>query len=298
MTRKENNIVLFSITLCWAASYVFIKSLPPDLSSYAYLTLTTGTASVVLVIVFAKQLKKLNLRILGQGFLMSLLMTGNLLAEKAGIDQLPSSNASFISSLNILFVPLLLLMLHRYPTRNNMLGIPIILFGLALTSGFELRGFLNTGTFYMIVACLFMAVYTISADYFTKSTDPLLLGVTQMCFTAIIGFLLWLMEEPQTFASIEYTRELLSSVFILAFFAKAYAYIMLMYSQRYTSPVSVTIIASTEPIVTLILALLIPASFGAKEVFHLESLLGAMFIMAGAIVAGTNFLDKRKEQAA
>ena len=83
------------------------------------------------------------------------------------------------------------------------------------------------------------------------------------------------------------------------FFAKAYAYIiMLMYSQRYTSPVSVTIIASTEPIVTLILALLIPASFGAKEVFHLESLLGAMFIMAGAIVAGTNFLDKRKEQAA
>ena len=290
MTRNENNIVLFSITLCWAASYVFIKSLPPDLSSYAYLTLTTGTASVVLVIVFAKQLKKLNLRILGQGFLMSLLM--------AGIDQLPSSNASFISSLNILFVPLLLLMLHRYPTRNNMLGIPIILFGLALTSGFELRGFLNTGTFYMIVACLFMAVYTISADYFTKSTDPLLLGVTQMCFTAIIGFLLWLIEEPQTFASIEYTRELLSSVFILAFFAKAYAYIMLMYSQRYTSPVSVTIIASTEPIVTLLLALLIPASFGAKEVFHLESLLGAMFIMAGAIVAGTNFLDKRKEQAA
>ena len=110
--------------------------------------------------------------------------------------------------------------------------------------------------------------------------------------------LLWLIEEPQTFASIEYTRELLSSVFILAFFAKAYAYIMLMYSQRYTSPVSVTIIASTEPIVTLLLALLIPASFGAKEVFHLESLLGAMFIMAGAIVAGTNFLDKRKEQAA
>ena len=66
-----------------------------------------------------------------------------------------------------------------------MLGIPIILFGLALTSGFELRGFLNTGTFYMIVACLFMAVYTISADYFTKSTDPLLLGVTQMCLSLI-----------------------------------------------------------------------------------------------------------------
>ena len=117
----------------------------------------------------------------------------------------------------------------------------------------------------MIVACLFMAVYTISADYFTKSTDPLLLGVTQMCFYSNHRILLWLMEEPQTFASIEYTRELLSSVFILAFFAKAYAYIMLMYSQRYTSPVSVTIIASTEPIVTLILALLIPASFGAKR---------------------------------
>ena len=33
---------------------------------------------------------------------------------------------------------------------------------------------------------------------------------------------------------------------MLAFFAKAYAYIMLMYSQKYASPISVTVIASTE----------------------------------------------------
>ena len=48
MTKTENNILLFSITLCWAASYIFIKNLPEAFSSYAYLTLTCGMAAVIM----------------------------------------------------------------------------------------------------------------------------------------------------------------------------------------------------------------------------------------------------------
>ncbi|MDE6421549.1 MAG: EamA family transporter, partial [Lachnospiraceae bacterium] len=98
MTKKENNIVLFSITLCWAASYIFIKSLPEDLSSYAYLTLTTGIAAIIMSIVFFKRLKEIKKATLWKGFFLALLMCGNLLAEKAGISLLPSSTASFIAS--------------------------------------------------------------------------------------------------------------------------------------------------------------------------------------------------------
>lgn len=293
MTGKENNIVLFSITLCWASSYVFIKSLPPDMSSFAYLTLTTGIASLVLFVVFFGKIRQFNIPTLKQGFILSLMMAGNLLAEKAGIDQLPSSNASFISSLNILFVPLILLFFHTKPTKNNVAGIVVILFGLALTSGFQISGFLSMGTVYMVIACLFMAAYTIIADRYTKGTDPLLLGISQIWFTALIGFILWTIEEPRTFTTLVYTRQMMSSIFMLAFFAKAYAYIMLMYSQRYTNPVSVTIIASLEPVVTLLLALVIPDSFGRTEIFRIESLSGALLIALGAIVAGTSFLERR-----
>ena len=296
MTQKENNIVLFSITLCWASSYIFIKDLPENLSSYAYLTLTTGIAAILLLAIFFKRLHKIDGSTILRSFILALLMTGDLLAEKAGLATLPSSNASFIASLNILFVPVLLLLFHQKPSRNNVAGMMIILLGLLITSNFHLDGFYNSGTLYMLAGCVFMAFYTILASEFTKKSDPLSIGILQIVFTAVIGFGLWFLEEPRTFATLTYSRQMLSSIFILAFFTKAYAYIMLMYSEQYASAFRVTVIASTEPVVTLGLALMIPNAFGQTESFQPRALVGAVCIAVGAVVAGTDFLSHRQKK--
>lgn len=290
MTRIENNILLFSITLCWAASYVFIKSLPPDLSAFAYLTVTTGIAAVILSIVFWGRLKQIHLSTIKASLVLSALLTVNLLAEKQGIALLPASNASFLAALTILVVPLLMLLLHKKPSKANLLGALIIVGGLILTNRFSLSAFMSTGTAYMLFACLASAVYIIAADRITKQENPFLIGVCQMIFTALFGFILWLFENPATFASVTYTRELLSTVFILAFFTKAYAYIILMFSQKYANPMSVTIIAATEPVVTLFLAVLIPVAYGASEALSAFSLIGALIIAFGAVVASGSFV--------
>jgi len=294
VTKTETNILLFSITLCWASSYIFIKSLPPELSSFAYLTLTTGIAAVILTIVFWRQMKQVKLSTVKSSFFLSILLTISLLVEKQGISLLPASNASFLAALTILIVPFLMLLLRRKPTINNIAGAAIIMIGLFLTSRFVLSAFINKGSLFMLIGCLCSSVYIISADRFTKQESPLLIGVVQMIFTALFGFVLWLIEEPTTFMSVNYTKELLSSIFILAFFTKAYAYIILMFSQKYSNPISVTIISSTEPVVTLMLAILIPAAFGAKESLNIFSLLGALAIALGAVVAGSSFIKAKK----
>jgi len=295
MTKTENNILLFSVTLCWAASYIFIKSLPPGLSSFAYLTLTTGIAAVILVVIFWKRLKEVKFSTIKRSAILSVLLTVNLLAERQGIVLLPASNASFLSALTILIVPCMLLFLRKKPTINNMTGAAIIVVGLCLTNRFALSAFIDTGTLFMMLGCITSAVYIISADRFTKQENPLLIGVVQMIITALTGFILWTFETPTTFFSVDYTRELLSSIFILAFFTKAYAYIVLMFSQKYADPMSVTIIASTEPVVTLTLAVLIPAAYGAGEAFNIFSLLGALTIALGAVVAGSGLIKIRKK---
>lgn len=163
--------------------------------------------------------------------------------------------------------------------------------GIIITSGFSLSSIFSTGALFMLLSAVTASLYTIAADKIAKEEDPLLLSVLQMWETAIMGFVIWRIEEPRTFAAIEYTNEMLSSVFILAFFGKAYAYAALMYSQKYSDPISVTIIASTEPIVTLILAVLIPTAF--EESFTSSSVSGAAVIMAGAIISGTDFLSRK-----
>lgn len=292
MTKKESNILLFSITLCWASSYIFIKDLPEDLSSYAYLTLTSGLAGLILLVIFHRSLKKINRKTVLHGLILSGLLAGNMLLEKKGLEYIPSSTASFLASLNIMIVPLILLLFRRFPTRNNLAGIFIILTGLHVSNGFSLTGSSAAGTMCMLGACALMSIYTVAASGFTRKSDPLLLSVLQICFSAGIGFILWLLEDPATFAHITWSKRMLSSIFILAFFSKAYAYIMLMYAEKYADPISVTVIAATEPIVTLTLALMIPNMQGETETFSVRALAGAVVIAMGAIVAGTDFLSR------
>lgn len=291
MTRAESNIVLFSITLCWASSYLFVKNLPPDLSPFAYMTMTSGLAFIILAIVFFARLRDLKGRVLWRSAILAAIVCFNLVFERLGVSRIPASTASFVASLTIVFVPLFLLLLKQRPTKNNVLGIPFILAGLVLTSGVQRGVPLELGVLYMVAACIFMAIYVIVVDGFTKNDDPLLLGIGQMLWVAVIAYLLWLVEEPRTFFALTYTNEMLASIFLLAFFARAYAYIMLMYGQRYANPISVTVIASTEPVVTMVLALLIPDTFGQTESFTFAKLVGGVLIVIGAICAGTDFLD-------
>ena len=291
MSRTENNILLFSITLCWAASYVFIKSLPSDLSTYAYLTMTCGIAAALLTVVFFKKIKTVRLLTLGRSVILAGLLLLNLIFDKMGIDRLASSAASVLASSSILIVPVVMIIMRKMPTKNNLLGAVVIMTGIVITSGFKAENIFSLGALFMLLSAAVTSVYTIAADRITKEEDPLLLSVLQMWVTAVMGFVMWFIEEPTTFASLEYTNEMLSSVFILAFFGKAYAYVALMYSQKYSDPINVTIIASTEPIVTLVLAVLIPTAF--EEHFTVAAVFGAAVIMVGAIISGTDFLSRK-----
>ena len=73
MTKKETIIVLFSITLCWSSSYIFIKDLSSAFSAYAYLTLTSGFAGIGLALAFRHLIKKLDKKTILYGSVLALL---------------------------------------------------------------------------------------------------------------------------------------------------------------------------------------------------------------------------------
>lgn len=294
MTKTENNILLISITLCWASSYIFMKNLPANLSSYAYLALTCGIAALLMTLIFGKQLRKLQKSTWIKGGILSIILSASLLTEKKGISLLAPSNASFLAALTIVIVPILMLFFRQKPRKNFVLGAGFIVLGLCFSTGFTIRGFYSAGSFYMLASCICSAVYTIAVDRYAKEEEPLLICIVQMIFSAATGFIFWYAEDPKTFFGIDYTRELLSNLFILAFFAKAYAYIVLMFSQKYTDAVSVTVIAATEPVITLVLSVLLPASYGGGQGVSASCVAGAAAITVGAVIAGLP-LPERKQ---
>ena len=293
MTKKESIIILFSITLCWSSTYVFIKDIPQTFSVYAYLALTSGVAGIILAFVMRRKLALLNRVSLRQGLILGALITASNMFEKLGLDRIPASSASVYASMGIIIVPLILILKKEYPSRNNMVGILIILVGI-LTSNWGNAGTASLlGGLYILASAASMSVYTVLATEYTKETDPSLLTVLQMLVSAVFGFVLWMVTDAGSLFTIEWSETTLSFIFLIAFFSKCYAYMMLMYADKYADAVSVTIVASTEPVVTLLAAVLLPASLGGVERFSAKAVAGALVISLGAIVAGTDFLSKK-----
>ena len=297
MTKKESIIILFSITLCWSSAYIFIKDIPAEFSIYSYLTLTSGVAGLILLFLMRKQLKRIDRMTFIRGLILALLIMGNMIFEKFGLDNLSASAVSTIASMNIVIVPIILVFLKQFPSRNQTAGIAIILCGIIISNHIALTGSNSAnlrGTIFVLLSCVMMSLYTVLAADYTKKSDPLILTMLQMCLTAVFGLILWLITDPSSITSINWSGEVISYILIIAFFSKCYAYLMLMLAEKYADALSVTIVASMDPVVTLLMAIVIPDTVGSTETFSARSLLGALIIAIGAIVAGTNFLNKKK----
>ena len=295
MTKKESIFILFSITLCWSSSYIFIKDIPQSFSVYAYLALTSGVAGIILALVMRRKFRLLNKVSLRQGLILGVLITLSNMFEKLGLDQIPASSASVYASMGIIIVPLILLFKKQYPSRNNIAGIAVILIGIFVSNWGTMGGAGLLGALYILGSATAMSMYTVLATEYTKETDPSLLTVLQMIVSAVAGFGLWMATDAGSLFTIEWSQVTLSYIFLIAFFSKCYAYLMLMYADKYADAVSVTIVASTEPVVTLVAAVLLPESMGGVEQFSAKSVGGALIISLGAIIAGTNFLSKKEK---
>lgn len=293
MTKKESIFILFSITLCWSSTYVFIKDIPQEFSVYAYLALTSGVAGIILALVLRRKLALLNRVSLRQGLILGALITASNMFEKLGLDHIPASSASVYASMGIIIVPLIMILKKQYPTRNNWAGILIILIGIFTSNWGNMGGAGLLGALYILGSAASMSVYTVLATEYTKETDPSLLTVLQMLVSAVFGFALWMATDAGSLFTIEWSETTLSFIFLIAFFSKCYAYLMLMYADKYADPLSVTVVASTEPVVTLLAAVLLPEALGGVEQFSTKAVAGAVIISLGAIVAGTNFLSRK-----
>lgn len=295
MRKFENNILIFSVMLCWASAYVFIKGLPEELSDFGYLALMNSMAALLLMALFWQRLPSVNKQILFHSLILAGLMTLVLLFEKEGVERLAPASASMLTSLDIVIVPVFMIFLRKFPTRQQVIGIVFILAGVLITNGVSADGFPLAGTLFMLGDCVCMSLYTVVSNRFCQKDDPLLLAVVQLAFMGLIGMIAWNIESPGMIFRLQYTRSFLSSLFVLAIFTKAYAYIMLMYGEKYGDPVDVVLIFALEPVVTLFLSLLIPESFGGvEETFSMTALIGAIIIVIGSCIANLDWQEIRE----
>lgn len=277
MKPLKADLLLLLVTMCWGSSYLFMKNGLDSVSVFNLIALRFGLAFLLSAAVFRKRLRTLDAVTLKFGAMLGVTLFAVFAAIMFGLQGTSTSNAAFLVSLTVIFVPLLsaLLFKERIPPRVAA-GVVLAIAGIGLLT-LSSRLTLNPGDLICILAALLYAVYIIGTGAAAKKVDTLNLGVLQLGFAGGTGLLFsFLFETPH----LPHTQSGWLSVLVLSLVCSAFGFITQPVAQKYTTPSHTGLIFSLEPVFA--------AVFGywfASEVLPLRGYLGAALVMLGVLIS-------------
>ena len=297
MNKKMATLLGVLVNAAWGSSFILMKNVAADVPALGFLALRFGMAGVILALVFWKQLRKLTKKTVLQSFVLGAMLSGYMIFQVVGLRDTSASNSAFITSLSVLVVPFMsAFLLKKMPTKSNWTGVLLAIVGLVLVTGiYQGAGALVWGDLLTFFCAVCVAAHIIVADKFLKDSDPVLLGVGQILAAFIISIVAWTIQTPASFATVNYTGTLITSVVLTAVFCTSFAFTGQIVVQKYLSPARVAVIFTLEPVFAYLYALVIPGPEGLTEPLTWAKVLGCLLIVGGMIVSESGLLNRKKE---
>ncbi|MFD2870141.1 DMT family transporter [Kurthia populi] len=275
--QMRGDLIMVVVTLFWGASYLFIKMGLGSIEPSNLLALRFGIAFILAAVVFYKRMRKTTWLMLKHAFLLGTLLFASLIVVTIGVKSTSASNAGFLFSLAVVFVPLLLALFYKKrPERHVLFGVVLSFIGICLmtmTHGFGIR----MGDLFIIIGALLYALYILVTDRVATQSDALALGIWQLAFTALWGLVIaFLFETPK----LPETSTAWVAVLALGILCSACGFIGQTVAQQYTTPLRTGLIFSLEPVFTIAFSFIF-----LHEVLTMQGYIGAAFMLIGVMTA-------------
>ncbi|MER2106788.1 MAG: DMT family transporter [Solibacillus sp.] len=277
MSSKKANFLLVLVTVAWGASYLFTKTAVAELAPFTLIAYRFLLAFFITALVFWKRINKTNIQTLVASSILGFLMAVVCILFGYALRITEASVAGFLIATTVIIVPMLMVVItHKLPTRQVVIGGGVTVIGLAL---FSLNGAIaiSVGMVLCLVTAFLYAVHIITNNYYSQKVDGLQLGVYQLFFTGFFSLLGAVINEP---LQLPVSAKGWSSLFMLAIFCSAFAIIVQSIAQKYTTAISTGFIFSLEPIFAALFAFAF-----LNERMNTQEWIGAVFIFAGVLAA-------------
>lgn len=295
MNRLSANISLYIITFFAAVQYAFLANVPDSVSNYAFLAVTNLIGFLITFAVFFQELKRLDKKQVIQSFVLSLeLFAFNMFLLLGSRGMSATVVACVLSSYFAFIVILSFLIFHKVPDKNKVIAVFIVLAGVFLMMDANLMGLMNLHILYLIAADLFFALYLLTAEQYATTSNPSLLAMGQTMFNFLIAMACWIVESAVLKQPLSLPAEpaFWGSVFFISFFIRGLYGIVQIYAQRYVSPLNVSLIFSTEIIMTMAVSPLLVLLFHVEpETITPLRVLGALLMVCGILTADSGVTD-------
>lgn len=274
------DLSLLITAFIWGAAFIATKNaLSSNIKPFYIMALRFGIASIILMIIFWKRVKKINKDYLKAGSIIGIFLFAGYALQTIGLQYTYAGKQAFLTGTNVVIVPFITWFITREkPDIYSFVSVVLAFLGigfLTLDNGIHI----NFGDFLTLLCAVCFAAHIVLVGELTKNRDPIILTIIQLGFTAAASIFCSLLFEP---APEKFDSKGIIAVLYLGIFSTMIAFLIQNVAQKYTNPIRASIMLCMESVFGFILSVIV-----LKEVFTFRMVVGCIMIFIGIIVSET-----------
>ncbi|WP_425446891.1 DMT family transporter [Dethiothermospora halolimnae] len=275
------DLSLLLVAIIWGSGFVATKIASNSITALYMNAFRFSIASILMVIVFFKRLKKANKNDVVAGAIIGFFLFSAFAAQTMGIYYTTPSKQAFLTGTNVVMVPFLYWIVEgEKPDRYNFIAAFLAVIGiglLTLNKGIDI----NKGDSLTLLCALLFACHIVSIGLFAKKHDPVILTVIQFITAAVLSIVLSFIFEP---IPNSVTTKGIMAILYLGVFSTLVAFLIQTVAQKYTTSTHTAIILCLEAVFGSLLSVII-----LGDPFTVQMIIGSVVVFISIITAETKW---------
>ncbi len=274
-TKAES--ALLATTLVWGGTFAVVKLGMQDVSPILLIAIRFTIAGFLYAGLFWRQIFPLSRAQVMKATILSLFLYAGFVSQNIGLTITTASKSAFITSMMVIFVPVLQFVIERKAPRiGNICGIAVVCAGLWFLTSPTGAAF-NAGDALTLVCAILFAFYIVYLDVVSREMSALQLTFLQMAIISVLSTVSVALFETPRFVV---TSQSILTMLYLTFLATALTTYVQSRFQKDTTPTRAVVIFSIEPVFAAIIAyVLLGEQMGGAGI------LGGVLIIGGVLLS-------------
>lgn len=282
---KKNTMLLLlaSVAVIWGFGFVFTKQVLAFLSPPMVNVFRFGTAAVIMFVLFAKKIVKLNKRQWLNGIFAGLFMAAGFTLQTYGMVLTSASNAALFMGLNVVMVPFFWWALSRRRPPFKSFAAALLAFASLSVVTFGGVSRVNLGDLLNFLSAVAFALHYVILDRIAKGTESAGLAFVQVLTAAVVSGIVGL-ADLGAMRSCVYDKSIIFPMFVLCVLNTAFAYYVQSTAQKFVPPSAASLILSCESVLGAVFAVAV-----GMEPFVWQLGLSLAGMAAALVISQTDF---------
>ncbi|MDI6414376.1 DMT family transporter [Solobacterium moorei] len=284
---SKSNLLLILASIIWGCAFVAQNVGMNYIGPWTFSTirfLIAGFSLLAIISILDKKrthvirpkTKEEKMKLLLGSVLCGLALSIGSIVQQIAMLTVPVAKAGFLTTLYVLFVPMITLLFGKKIPLKVWIGIAMALFGLYLLS---MAGNLaiGIGEILLILAAFLFAIHIIIIGYFSTRVDPVRLSCGQLLIGGFATVIPMIVIEKPTIGSIlaAYIPLLYTGIF-----SSCVAYTLQIFAQKEANPTIAGMLLSLESVFAALAGYLI-----LHQVLNTRELIGCVVIFIAIVIA-------------